>query len=92
MLSHFARWFPKSRAWYRITLRDKLYESLVQFELVLDSARSAAETPNLTPKYATKSLEIAIFAHMPNLGATQTFSNGFSGTPRVFSDLHMVQD
>ena len=29
-LSHFARSFPKSRAKCRITLRDKLYESLVQ--------------------------------------------------------------
>ena len=57
---------------------------------MLDSARSAAETPNLTPKYATNSLEIAIFAHMLNLGAAQAFSNGFSGTPRVFSDLRMV--
>ena len=90
MLSHFARWFPKSRAWYRITLRDKLYESLVRFEFVLDSARSATETPNFTPKYATKSLEIAIFAHMQNLGLTQTFSNEFSGPPRVFPKLHMV--
>ena len=26
-LSHLARLFPKSRVWYRITLRDKLYES-----------------------------------------------------------------
>ena len=70
MLSHFARSFPKSRAWYRITLRDKLYESLVRFEFVLDSACSAAGTPNFTPKRATKSLEIAIFAHMPNLGGS----------------------
>ena len=57
---------------------------------MLDSARSAAETPNFTPKYATKSLEITIFAHMLNLGLAQTFSNEFSGTPRVFSDLRMV--
>ena len=28
MLTHFARWFPKSRAKCRITLRDKLYDSL----------------------------------------------------------------
>ena len=91
-LSHLARWFPKSRAWYRITLRDKLYESLVQSEFVLDSARSATETPNFTPKCATKSLEIAIFAHMLNLGSAQTFSNEFSGTPRAPPDLHMVQD
>ena len=90
MLSHFARWFPKSRAWYRITLRDKLYESLVRFEFVLDSARSATETPNFTPKCATSSLEIAIFAHMLDLTLPQTFSNEFSGTPRVFSDLRMV--
>ena len=76
--------------WYRITLRDKLYESLVQFEFVLDSARSATETPNFAPKCATNSLEIAIFAHMPNLGRAQAFSNGFSGTPRRFPDLHMV--
>ena len=27
-LSHLARWLPKSRAWYKVTLRDKLYESL----------------------------------------------------------------
>ena len=74
-LSHLARWFPKSRVWYRITLRDKLYESLVEFEFVLDSARSATETPNLTPKYATSSLEIAISAHMLDLGAAHTFSN-----------------
>ena len=59
---------------------------------MLDNARSATETPNFTPKYATSSLEIAIFAHMLDLGAAHTFSNGFSGTPRVFSDLRMVQD
>ena len=90
MLSHFARWFPKSRAWYRITLRDKPYESLVRFEFVFGSARSAAETPNFTPKYATKSLEIGIFAHMRNLEPAQTFSNEFSRPPRVLPDLHMV--
>ena len=28
MLAHCARWLHKSRAWCRITLRDKLYESL----------------------------------------------------------------
>ena len=78
--------------WYRITLRDKLYESLVKFEFVLDSARSATETPNFTPKYATSSLEIAIFAHMLDLGLAQTFSNEFSGVPRRFPHLHMVQD
>ena len=60
MLSHLARCFPKSRVWYRITLRDKLYEPLEEFEFVLDSARSAAETPNFTPKCVTKSLEIMI--------------------------------
>ena len=76
--------------WYKTTLRDKLYESLVQFECMLDSARSATETQNFTPKYATKSLEITIPAHMLNLGRDQTFSNEFSGAPRVFSDLRMV--
>ena len=91
-LSHFARSFPKSRAKCRITLRDKLYELLAQFEFVLDSARSASKTPNFTPKHATKSLEIAIFAHMLNLALAQNFSNEFSGTPRVLPDLHMVQD
>ena len=59
---------------------------------MLDSARSATETPNLTPKYATKSLEIAIFAHILNLGVAQTFSNEFSGAPRALPKLHMVQD
>ena len=68
MLAHFARWFPKSRAKCRITLRDKLYESLGEAELIIDSARSAAETPNFSPKYATKSLEITIFAHMTDRG------------------------
>ena len=91
MLSHLARCFPKSRVWYRITLRDKLYESLEEFEFVLDSARSAAKTPNFVPKYATSSLETAIFAHVLDLGAAHTFSNGFSGTPRVSPNLHMVQ-
>ena len=57
---------------------------------MLDSARSATETPNFTPKYATKSLEIAIFARVQNLVITQTFSNEFSGAPRRFPDLHMV--
>ena len=74
----------------RITLRDKLYGSLVQFEFVLDSARSATETPNFSPKYATKSLEIAIFAHMLNLGRACSFYYEFSGPPRVFQKLHAV--
>ena len=89
-LSHLARCFPKSRVWYRITLRDKLYESLEEFEFVLDNARSATETPNFTPKCVTKSLEIAIFAHMLDLAVSQTFSNEFSGVPRRFPHLHMV--
>ena len=63
MVTHFARWFPKSRA---------------------------AETPNFSPKYATKSLKITIFAHMQNLEPLQTFSYGFSGAPRVFHNLHMI--
>ena len=78
-MSHLARCFPKSRVWYRITLRGKLYESLEEFEFVLDNARSATETPNFTPKCATNSPEIAIFGHMLDLGAAQTFSNEFSG-------------
>ena len=90
MLTHFARWLRKSRAKCRITLRDKLYESLGESDLLHESARSAAETPNFSSKYATKSLEIAIFAHMQNLEPDQTFSNEFSGAPRVFSDLRMV--
>ena len=90
MLSHFARWFPKSRAKCKLTLRDKLYESLVQTEFVLDSARSATETPNFTPKCATTSLETTISAHILNLAPTQTFSNEFSGPPRVLPDLHVV--
>ena len=89
-LSHLARCFPKSRVWYRITLRDKLYESLEEFEFVLDSARNATETPNFTPKCVTKSLEIAIFAHMLDLAASQTFSNEFSGVSRRFPHLRMV--
>ena len=59
---------------------------------MLDSARSATETPNFTPKRATKSLETTIPAHMLDLTLTYTFSNEFSGTPRVSSDLRMVQD
>ena len=90
MLTHFARWFPKSRAKCRITLRDKLYESLGESDLLSDSARSAAETPNFSPKYATKSLKIMNFAHMQNLGLACIFSNEFSGTPRVFHNLHMI--
>ena len=89
-LSHLARWFPKPRAWYRITLRDELYEPLVQFELMLDSARSATETSNFTPKCVTKSLEIAIFAHMLDWCSTYTVWKEFSGTPCVCSDLRMV--
>ena len=30
------------------------------------------------------------FAHMQKLGRAQAFSNEFSGTPRVFSDLRVV--
>ena len=90
MLTHFARWLPKSRAKCKITLRDKLYESLVESELLHDSARSAAETPNFRPKYATKSLETTIFAHMQNLGGTQTCSYEFSRAPRGFHNLHMI--
>ena len=90
MLSPFARWLPKFRAWCRITLRGKLYESLGESDLMIDSARSAAETPNFSPKYATKSLEIAIFAHMQNLVLNPTFSYEFSGAPRVFHNLHMI--
>ena len=74
MLSHFARWSPKSRAKCRITLWDKLYESLPEYKLLHESARSATQTPNFSPKYATKSLKITIFAHMQNPVGTQTFS------------------
>ena len=66
--------------WYRITLRDKLYESLEEFEFVLDSARSAAETPDFAPKCAARSFEIAIFAHM------------LDHAPRMFEKLRMVWD
>ena len=89
-VSHLARCFPKSRVWYRITLRDKLYESLEEFEFVLDSARSAAETPNITPKCVTKSLQITIFAHMLDHSLTCIFSNEFSGVSRRFPHVHMV--
>ena len=81
MLAHFARWLPKSRAKCRITLRDKLYESLPEYELMHDSARSAAETPNFSPKYATKSIEIASFAHMQNLEGTCIFLMNFLEHP-----------
>ena len=91
-LSHLTRCLHKSRVWCRITLRDKLYEPLVRIEFVSDSARSAAETPNFAPKYATNPLEIPIFAHMTNLGPAHTFSNEFSGAPRVFQNLYMAQD
>ena len=90
MLTHFARWLPKSRAKCRITLWDKLYESLGEYDLLSDSARSAAKTPNLSPKYVTKSLEFMIFAHMQNLGPACIFSNESSGAPRVFHNLHMI--
>ena len=92
MLSHLARCFPKSRVWYRITLRDKLYESLEEFEFVLDSARSATETLNITPKCATNSPEIAISGHMLDHSSTYTFSNEFSGVSRRSPHLHIVQD
>ena len=92
ILSHLARCFPKSRVWYRITLRDKLYESLVEFAFVPDSARSAAETSNFTPKCATNSPEIAISGHMLDHCSTCIFSNGFSRVSRRFPHLHMVQD
>ena len=90
MLTHFARWLPKSRAKCRITLWDKLYESLGEYDLLSDSARSAAKTPNFGPKSLTKSLKITIFAHMQNLELPQTFSYEFSGAPRVFHNLHMI--
>ena len=90
MLSHFARWFPKSRAKCKITLRYKLYESRLEYELLRDCARSAKEPPIFSPKYATKSLKIVIFAHMQNLELDQTFSYEFSGAPRVFHNLHMI--
>ena len=90
MLAHFARWFPKSRAKRKITPRDKLYESLEKYELLHDSARSAAKTPNFSPKSLTKSLEITIFTHMQNLGRAQTFPYEFSGAPRVLNNLHMI--
>ena len=92
MLSHLARCFTKSRVWYRITLRDKLYESLEEFEFVLDSACSAAETPNITPKCATNSPEITIFAHMLDLTFAQNVTNEFSGMSRRFPHLHTVYD
>ena len=75
MLTHFARSFPKYRAKCRITLRDKLYESLVESELLRDCARGAAKTPNFSQKNPTKSLKIIIFAHMQNLEPTCIFSN-----------------
>ena len=54
-------------AWYRNTPRKELYDSLAQAGIMLDSARSATETPNPVPKCATKSLEIAIATHVQNL-------------------------
>ena len=92
MLTHFARWLHKSRAKCRITLWDKLYESLGGSNLLSDSARSAAETPNFSPKYITKSLEIMIFAHVQNLERACIFSNEFSGAPRALHNLHMIQN
>ena len=53
------------------------------------SARSAAGTQNVAPKHATKSLEIAVLAHMRNLASAQTVPNEFPGAPRVFPDLRM---
>ena len=90
MLAHFARWFPKSRAKCRITLRDKLYESLGEADLLSDNARSAAKTPNFSRKYATKSLKIVKLAHMQNLERACIFPNEFSGAPRVLHNLHMI--
>ena len=90
MLAHFARWFPKSCAECRITLRDKLCEALGEYEMLRDCARSAAERLNFKTKYATKPFEIAIFAHMQNLIAACIFSYGFSRAPRVFHNLHVI--
>ena len=73
MLTPFARWLHKSRAKCRITLWDKLYESLGEEELLHDCARSAAEAPSCSPKYVTKSLETVMFAHMQNIAATCIF-------------------
>ena len=81
---------PQSPLKSKITLRDKLYEARGEWELLSDCARSAAKTPNFSSKYATKSLEITIFAHMQNLEPAQTFSYEFSGAPRVFHNLHMI--
>ena len=55
-----------------------------------DCARSAAEPSKNTTKSVTKTLEFMIFAHMQNLGGTDTVSNEFSRTPRVFHWLHMI--
>ena len=86
----FARCCHKSRAKSKITLRDKLYESLEEFNLIHDRARSAAEPSKNTTKNVTKTLELMIFAHMQNLVGTYTFSNEISRTPRVFHKFHMV--
>ena len=55
-----------------------------------DCARSATEPSKNTTKNVTKTLEFMIFAHMQNLVLAQTFSNEFSGVPRVHQKLHMV--
>lgn len=63
--SHLARCFPKFGAWYEISLRDKVYEPLVQFEPV---PGSAAETPKFKAKIRPKSGFPYIYIYMP-LGA-----------------------
>ena len=85
----FALW-PWSPLKSRITIRDKLYESLEEFNLIHDCARSAAEPPQNTTKNDTKTLKSMIFAHMQNLELLRTFSNEFSGTSRVRQKLPMV--
>ena len=55
-----------------------------------DRARSAAEPSQNTTKNVTKTEESMILAHVQNLVASQTFSNEFSGVPRVRQKLHMV--
>ena len=54
-----------------------------------DCARSATEPSKNTTKNVTKTLEFMIFAHVQNLGPSQTFSNVFSGVPRARQQLHM---
>ena len=54
-----------------------------------EMSRPSLTVPSPTD-YATSSLKIAIPTHMLDLTSPYTFSNEFSGAPRVFSDLRMV--